>query len=204
MPIVAAIDDTIVRKRGRKVAGTAWRRDPLGPHFCNNFIWAQRFVQLSLLAPSNGMLGGARAVPIDVTHAPTPQKPGKKATERELEAYKLLQADMRAPKVGADRISVLRDKLNEDSATKGRDLVVSVDGGYTNQTVFRNIPASTTIVGRIRKDARLFAVPQERGERRGSQPLLRRRSAHAGGRSTGRFRRLAGRVGIRGRQNVGI
>lgn len=167
MPIVAALDDTIVRKRGRKIAGTGWRRDPLGPNFCNNFIWAQRFVQLSLMAPSSGLVSAARAVPIDVVHAPSPRKPGKRATEEEWVAYRKAQENMRASKIGAERITNLRTQLDSDAATKQRDLVVSVDGGYTNQTVFRNIPAGTSIVGRIRKDASLFAIPQERTQRRG-------------------------------------
>jgi hypothetical protein len=167
MPIVAALDDTVIRKRGRKISGTAWRRDPLGPHFCNNFIWVQRFVQLSLLAPSQGLGGSARAEPVDIVHAPSPKKPGKRGTEQEWADYKKLQSDMRASKVGAERIAKLRTKLSEDDPADGRDLVVSVDGGYTNQTVFRNIPDGTTIVGRIRKDACLFAVPAPRTEGRG-------------------------------------
>ena len=39
-PLTVMMDDTIVRKRGRKVYGTSWKRDPLGPHFCTNFVWA--------------------------------------------------------------------------------------------------------------------------------------------------------------------
>ena len=167
MPIVAALDDTIIRKRARNIAGTGWKRDPLGPHFCNNFIWAQRFVQLSLLAPSKGLVSAARAIPVDITHAPSPRKPGKKATEEDWAAYRKLQSEMKASKIGAERITHLRHSLDADLETKKRDLVVSVDGGYTNQTVFRNIPAATTIVGRIRKDARLYSVPEQRGERRG-------------------------------------
>jgi hypothetical protein len=30
-PVVSLMDDTILRKRGRHIAGTSWRRDPLGP-----------------------------------------------------------------------------------------------------------------------------------------------------------------------------
>lgn len=37
-PVVALIDDTLVRKRGQHINGTSWRRDPLGPHFADNFI----------------------------------------------------------------------------------------------------------------------------------------------------------------------
>ena len=167
MPIVAALDDTIIRKRGRKIAGTGWKRDPLGPHFCNNFIWAQRFVQLSLLAPSKGLVSAARAIPVDITHAPSPRKPGKKAAEEDRAAYRKLQSEMKATKIGAQRIAHLRSSLDAEPETKNRDLVVSVDGGYTNQTIFRNIPAATTIVGRIRKDARLYSVPEQCGARRG-------------------------------------
>ena len=46
-PLTVVMDDTIVRKRGRKVHGAGWKRDPLGPHFCDNFVWAQRFLQMA-------------------------------------------------------------------------------------------------------------------------------------------------------------
>jgi hypothetical protein len=36
--MVAHMDDTLLKKTGRHVPGTAWRRDPLGPQFKNNFI----------------------------------------------------------------------------------------------------------------------------------------------------------------------
>ncbi|NJL71373.1 MAG: transposase [Candidatus Competibacteraceae bacterium] len=52
-PLVAAIDDTLVRKRGRRIEGTSWRRDPLGPPFADNFIWASRFLQLSVAMPES-------------------------------------------------------------------------------------------------------------------------------------------------------
>src|SRR5260370_16474980 len=52
-PIVALIDDTLIRKRGHRIAGTSWRPDPLGPHFADNFIWATRFLQLSLALPEH-------------------------------------------------------------------------------------------------------------------------------------------------------
>jgi len=40
-PLVIMIDDTLIRKRGRKVYGAAWRKDPLGPAFNTNFVWGQ-------------------------------------------------------------------------------------------------------------------------------------------------------------------
>lgn len=51
-PLVVGIDDTLVRKSGGKTSGVSWRRDPLGPVFCNNFIRAQRFLQASAALPA--------------------------------------------------------------------------------------------------------------------------------------------------------
>jgi hypothetical protein len=44
--LIAHMDDTILKKTGKKISGTSWRRDPLGPPFQNNFIWGQRFLQI--------------------------------------------------------------------------------------------------------------------------------------------------------------
>src|SRR5260370_19441036 len=52
-PVVALIDDTLLRKRGRHIPGTSWRRHPLGPPFTDNFILASRFLQISLALPAH-------------------------------------------------------------------------------------------------------------------------------------------------------
>lgn len=54
--IYAHMDDTIIKKTGRHVPGTAWRRDPLGPAFHTNFIWGQRFLQISMALPEKARL----------------------------------------------------------------------------------------------------------------------------------------------------
>jgi hypothetical protein len=38
-------------------------------------------------------------------------------------------------------------------------LVVSVDGSYTNESVLKKLPEGVTIIGRIRKDTKLYATP---------------------------------------------
>jgi hypothetical protein len=43
---------------------------------------------------------------------------------------------------------------------KERELVVGVDGSYTNKEVLKNLPQRTTLVGRIRKDTKLYALPE--------------------------------------------
>ena len=170
-PLVAMMDDTLLRKRGRKVIGTGWRRDPLGPPFCNNFVWAQRFVQVSAALPEDGAIGRACGIPIDLVHAPSAQRPKKTASAEQWSNYFEHQKRLRVSAVGADRISHLRRCMDADSSGHRRKLIVSVDGGFTNRTVFRDLPHDTVAIGRIRKDARLYAPPKElqitgRGRRR--------------------------------------
>ena len=43
--------------------------------------------------------------------------------------------------------------------------IFTVDGGYTNQTVLKNLPANTALIGRIRKDAKFFYSPETQPER---------------------------------------
>lgn len=170
-PLVVMLDDTLLRKRGRKVHGTAWRRDPLGPPFCNNFVWAQRFVQVSAALPEDGAIGRACGIPIDMVHAPSAQKPKKNAPAEQWDIYRKEQKRFRVSAVGADRIAHLRQCMDSGDSGKHRKLIVSLDGGFTNRTVLRNLPHDTDVIGRIRKDARLYAPPEEqqssgRGRRR--------------------------------------
>ncbi len=163
LPFLAVLDDTLVGKTGRRVAGAAWRRDPLGPSFSDNFIWAQRFLQIACTIPESGFGSRARAVPVDLCHCPTPKRPSKRATEEEWAQYKLEAAASRISVTASERIHSLRHSLDAEDIACQRLLVVSVDGAYTNSTVFRNIPQRTTIIGRIRKDAKLFLPPDASG-----------------------------------------
>ncbi|MCH7513135.1 MAG: transposase [Bacteroidetes bacterium] len=81
--IVAHMDDTIIKKTGKKVSGSACRRDPLGPPFHTNFIWGQRFLQISMALPEKAGVCKSRAIPIDFHHCPTVKKPGKLSSEQD-------------------------------------------------------------------------------------------------------------------------
>ena len=156
-PLVAALDDTRLRKSGRKTHGVKYTRDPMGPPFHVNFIKAQRFVQISAACPAeNGM---ARMIPIDFVHAPTPQKPGRDADEPTGARFRQAQREMALPKVGADRLHALRSAMDEDGQ-QDRPLWSVVDGGYTNRTFIKHLPPRTTAVGRIRADAKLYHLPE--------------------------------------------
>lgn len=153
------MDDTLLRKRGRKIAGTSWRRDPLGPQFCDNFIWAQRFLQIVAALPEGPGPSRARAIPIDMLHCPSPRKPRKNAPASEWTQYRQLSEASRISVKGQQRIAHLRACLDEDGQGH-RQLVLSVDGSFTNSAMLRHLPERTTLVGRIRKDAKLYHLPQ--------------------------------------------
>lgn len=158
-PIVGAIDDTLIRKKGRHIAGTSWRRDPLGPPFTNNFIWASRFLQLSLAMPecADGP-SSARMIPVDLRHCPSSRKPGKRASDKQWEEWKTASSQARISAEGARRIHVLREELDRQGMRE-RKIMMTADGTFTCREVFKNLPERTNLIGRIRKDARLYKLP---------------------------------------------
>ncbi|MBI5836567.1 MAG: transposase [Candidatus Eisenbacteria bacterium] len=161
LPLVVSMDDTLVRKRGRRVHGTGWKRDPLGLAFRPNFVWGQRFLQISAALPESTALCRARGVPIDLVHSPSPRKPRKRSSESDWDAYHQLQQSMKLSSVSVARLRHLRAAMDADPEHAGRSLIAAVDGSFTNREVFRSLPERTTLIGRIRKDARLFLPPSQ-------------------------------------------
>jgi len=162
-PICAHMDDTNIRKRGRNVAGTSWMRDPLGPPFHTNFIWGQRFIQLSVSLPNTCGASQSRAIPVDFHHCPTIRKPKKSDGQDVWDEYKEKKRKSKLSRVGCERIKHLRENLNK-SGVANRNLILSVDGSYTNETVLKNLPDNTTLIGRIRKDCYLNEIPDSKGK----------------------------------------
>lgn len=158
-PFVAAMDDTHLRKTGVKIPGVAYRRDPLSPPFATNFIRAQRFLQLSGLLPAGAVPGAARAIPLHYEHVPPVPKPKKADPPEVWEAYRQRCKKENLSTAGVGAITQLRRWLDERAEGKNRVLVMGVDGSYTNQTVLKNLPPRTALIGRVRKDAKLFYPP---------------------------------------------
>lgn len=163
-PFVCCMDDSLFRKTGKKTYGVAYRRDPLGPPFHVNFILGQRILQISAAWPSGPEPGPVRMIPIDFQHCPTPKKPAKNASPEEQAEYRQLQKKLKISTIGVQRLQKLRKALDEETGGMNRQLVVSVDGSYTNGTVLKNIPSRTTLIGRIRKDAKLYLPPEQASE----------------------------------------
>ena len=157
--VVAALDDTKLRKSGKHTPGVSYQRDPMSPPFHPNLIRAQRFVQLSMSVPfAFGELAASRSIPVDFRHAPPPAKPAHSASAQERADYRVAQRTRNLSHAGVAMISSLRHDIDRlDSSS--RPLIVTVDGSYTNRTVLKQLPACTALIGRIRKDSRLFHPP---------------------------------------------
>ncbi len=156
-PLVAAMDDSVLRKRGTKTPGVAWHRDPTGPPFHLNLIRGQRILQISAAIPSG--TGTARMIPIDFLQAPKPKKPRPKASTQLWEEYKEMKRKLNIATIGAERVCKLRCHLDQHEVTRNRDLWMVVDGRFTNRRLIRNLPEKTVLIGRIRGDAKLYHPP---------------------------------------------
>jgi hypothetical protein len=158
--IVAHLDDTVIRKVGKTIPGTGWRRDPLGPAFHTNFIWAQRFIQISLsLHDQTDLNSQSRAIAVDFHHSPSVKKLAKNACNEDRLAFAELKKQQNLSMQGLSRIKLLRSRLDGQGAS-ARQLLLSVDGSYTNGTILKGLPCGVTLIGRVRKDATLNYLPE--------------------------------------------
>jgi len=164
-PVVAAIDDTKLKKTGRKIKGVSWHRDPLSPPFHVNLIKGLRFLQVSMLFPH--YLEGdfpPRGFPVRFQEAPPLKKPGKRATDQQRKTYRQLQKENNLSTQALDEIRGLRASLDPRGGND-RLLLMVGDGSFCNRTLFKARLDRTELVARCRKDACL-CMPAPVGGRR--------------------------------------
>jgi len=149
--LITALDDSLLRKTGKKIPGVKFARDPMGPPFQVNFIRGQRVIQMSA-AISEG--GQASMVPVIFSDASTPDKPKRGACASVLEKYKEECKARRLSVYGVNCINKMRSQMEKDWS-----LWVAVDGSYTNRTVLNHLPDATIVLGRVRSDAKLYKLP---------------------------------------------
>ena len=109
-------------------------------------------------------------IPIAFVDAPTPAKPGPKASPETLSQYLQQSKQLRLPLVASRQIQALRRDLDGDPDGATRLLYMFGDGGQTNGTVLKDLPERTVMVGRIRKDAKLYFLPPAPTTRAAGRP----------------------------------
>lgn len=161
-PVIAAVDDTKLRKTGRKIKGASWHRDPLSPPFHLNFMYGLRFLQASLLF-AHYQEGDypPRGIPVRFKEAPPLKKPGKRASTEQHEQYKQLKKEKNLSTQALEVVRDLRQSLDQRGGGD-RQLLMVGDGSFANKTMFKAKLDRTDLLTRCRKDARLcFRAPQE-------------------------------------------
>jgi len=156
---VTALDDTHLHKTGKNTPGVGYKRDPLSPPFHCNLIRAQRFLQLSAMLYAEDP-GPARAIPVRYEHAPAAAKPKRTAPPEAWDAYKKERQAKNLSTRGVAVLHAMRKQLDQMPGGRERQLISGTDGSFTNRTVLKNLPERTTLIGRVRKDAKFFSPPR--------------------------------------------
>jgi hypothetical protein len=198
-PLVIALDDTIRRKTGKRIRAAKTLHDPLSLPFHPNFCHALRFLQAAMLIWPRKKAGAARAIPVAFDLAPPvpkpkrPRKPRKRASKQDWAAYaracrtyrkelknhrKMQQLEGLSAQ-GAKLLNELRERCGKIAAWKDKILWCVVDASFCNRTVFRLLDPRIVLIGRVRKDIRLYgpanaetSVNAARGRKASYGPLL--------------------------------
>lgn len=159
--LVVAMDDTHIRKTGRKILSAFYQRDPLSPKFRFNLMWGLRFLHFSLLVPlyrSTPPLP-PRSLPLRFLEVPAIKKPAKRASAQEILAYR--QA-IREHNLSRCTVALLQQlRLSADAAALASRPILAVgDGSFCNRSLLRPILERVHILVRTRRDCRLcYAAP---------------------------------------------
>lgn len=148
-----AVDDTRLRKTGRRIPQAFYQRDPLSPPFHVNLLLGLRFLQASLLVPLHRQSGVAtRGLPIRFEEVSRVKKPSRKAPAEAWQEYKQLVRQYNLSQRFVQTMKPLRDMLDA-AGGKHKLLVLAGDGSFANRTCLRAPRERTELIVRTRKDA---------------------------------------------------
>jgi hypothetical protein len=168
-PIPIALDDTGLGKSGQKIPFASWQYDHQSPAFHANLRFGLRFITAALLFPHHRHQDlSARAFPIRFKLAPPLRKPGRRASDQEVAAYREARKRSRLSVQALAVLGSLRAGFDRLGAAS-RVLLLAVDGSYCNQILFKSPLDRIHLLARARRDASLcFRAPA--GSRRFYSP----------------------------------
>jgi hypothetical protein len=129
-PVLAALDDTMAKKTGRRIPGVAIGRDPMSPPFHVNLCYGLRFVQVSVLVtPPAG--GAARALPVCFEFAPPAVKP---------KSAKRAPAATLANAVTPEKASLEKNESTAPAKAAGKPTATPEEIAYKQEKKLRRLP----------------------------------------------------------------
>jgi hypothetical protein len=154
-PIRLAGDETRTRRGGRRVKRSRWTRDPMSPPFRVNFMKGIRWVQFSALLPLHQTHDvSARSVPVSFEPVDLPAKPGRRASPEQRAAYEAAKKRNNMCLKAIEQLRRLRG-LYDRAGAAARLMLVGLDGGFCNKTMFTAELDRIALIARARKDAAL-------------------------------------------------
>jgi hypothetical protein len=164
--LVVAMDDTRIRKTGRKILSAFFQRDPLSPKFRYNLMWGLRFLHFSLLVPlyRSNPEAPPRALPVRFLEVPALKKPGKRASADEIAAHR--QA-VKVHNLSRRSVALLQElrQAADAGGLASRTILAVGDGSFCNRTLFRQPLDRIELVARTRRDCRLCYAAAPGGRR---------------------------------------
>jgi DDE superfamily endonuclease len=157
-PLVGiAVDDTRLKKTGKRIKQASMTRDPMSPPFHVNFMLGIRFLQFAVLLPLHRTLeAAARSIPIrfeEVTAIKRPRK-GRKNYDQEMKTYREISKTNNLSTRAVKSIIETRKILDDLGATQ-KLMVIVGDGSFCNRRLFGLSAERTHLLVRARKDAKL-------------------------------------------------
>jgi hypothetical protein len=163
--VPVALDDTRLRKTGKRIPTAFWQRDPLSPPFRVNLQWGLRFLQASVLLPLHRKHNvNARAVPGRFVAAPSLKKPGVRADQATQQRYREQRKQQNLSQQAVRLLIGLRASLDQAGA-QAKALLIAGDNSFCNRTLFRTPLERIDLLCRTRADVRLCR-PAPAGSRR--------------------------------------
>jgi DDE superfamily endonuclease len=163
--VPVALDDTRLKKTGKRIPTAFYQRDPLSPPFHVNLQWGRRFLQASVLLPLHRKHQvNARAVPVRFAAAPSLKKPGTRADPSVHQQYREQRKQHNLSQQAVHLLHGLRASLDQVGA-QTKTLLIAGDGSFCNRTLFRTSLDRVELLCRTRADVRLCA-PAPPGSRR--------------------------------------
>lgn len=156
-PVVVAMDDTSLPKVGQKIPQARWCHNPLAPKFLDMQIrWGIRMLHTALIVPD---YVNHRPLAISTGFEPVPADPKANVwgplTRAEAAVREAKKREASLTLRAVDLIQAMRRTLDKAGQATRRLLLV-VDGSFTNGTVVGGLPHNTHLIGRTRKDAKLY------------------------------------------------
>jgi DDE superfamily endonuclease len=151
------VDDTSIKKTGKKIKQAFWSRDPLSPPFWVNLRLGIRFLQFAVVIPLHkSSQREARTIPIhfeEVSAAKRPRK-NRKDYQAKIKEYRELSKIHNLPRRAVAALKRIREMFDAAGAVK-KVIVIIGDNAFCNKQMFSFAVDRLQLLLRCRKDIKL-------------------------------------------------